>query len=55
VFLLLLLLLQLVKGRYVRDHSRLEVLPTSRYFLNMMLDNLVHGTYIGPADCGPQD
>ncbi|WIA30383.1 hypothetical protein OEZ86_000469 [Tetradesmus obliquus] len=46
---------KLVKGRYVRDHSRLEVQPTGRYFLNMMLDNLIHGTYVGPADCGQQD
>lgn len=29
--------LQLQKGKYVRDHSRLEVQPTGRYFLNMML------------------
>jgi hypothetical protein len=29
--------LQLHKGKYVRDHSRLEVQPTGRYFLNMML------------------
>lgn len=40
VLLLLLLVrvcLQLHKGKYVRDHSRLEVQPTGRYFLNMML------------------
>ncbi|KAF8069411.1 hypothetical protein HT031_001526 [Scenedesmus sp. PABB004] len=36
---------QLHKGRYVRDHSRLEVQPTSRFFLNIMLDSLIHGTY----------
>lgn len=35
--LLLPVLLQLHKGKYVRDHSRLEVQPTGRYFLNMML------------------
>lgn len=35
--LLLHVHLQLHKGKYVRDHSRLEVQPTGRYFLNMML------------------
>eukprot|EP00775_Hariotina_reticulata_P011627 gene11627-11771_t len=49
----LVLKYKLVKGKYVRDHSRLEVLPTSRYFLNMMLDGLVHAKYIGPT--GQQD
>ncbi len=33
--------LQLYKGKYVRDHSRLEVQPTGRYFLNMMLGECV--------------
>lgn len=32
--------IQLHKGKYVRDHSRLEVQPTGRYFLNMMLGEL---------------
>eukprot|EP00951_Prasinocladus_malaysianus_P009637 scaffold70346_cov37-Prasinocladus_malaysianus.AAC.1 len=27
-------------GKYVRDHNRLEVQPTSRYFLNRMLDDI---------------
>jgi hypothetical protein len=49
----LVLKYKLHKGKYVRDHSRLEVQPTGRYFLNMMLDNLIHGTYIGPT--GEQD
>lgn len=47
---------KLNKGKYVREHSRLEVQPTGRYFLNMMLDSLlVKGRYIGPAgsDAGP--
>lgn len=35
------LLPQLHKGKYVRDHSRLEVQPTGRYFLNMMLGESV--------------
>jgi hypothetical protein len=37
----LVLQYKLVAGRYVRDHSRLEVAPTSRFFLNLMLDGLV--------------
>lgn len=47
--------MQLVKGKYVRDHSRLEVQPTSRYFLNIMLDNLISARYVGPIDTGSQD
>lgn len=27
----------------------------SRYFLNMMLDNLVKGRYVGPTETGQQD
>lgn len=35
------LLPQLHKGKYVRDHSQLEVQPTGRYFLNIMLGESV--------------
>ncbi len=31
------------QGKYVRDHSRLDVQPTGRYFLNLSLDNLLVG------------
>lgn len=34
---------QLQKGKYVRDHSRLEVQPTGRFFLNMMLGGCLSG------------
>lgn len=44
---------KLVSGKYVRDHNGLEVTPTSRFFLNLMLDGLVKGRYVGPT--GPQD
>jgi len=49
----LVLQYKLVKGKYVREHNRLDVQPTSRYFLNIMLDNLVQAKYIGPT--GSQD
>jgi hypothetical protein len=49
----LVLKYKLVKGKYVREHNRLEVQPTGRYFVNMMLDNLVKATYLGPT--GNQD
>lgn len=49
----LVLRYKLVRGRYVRDHNQLDVQPTGRYFLNMMLDNLVKARYIGPT--GTQD
>jgi hypothetical protein len=49
----LVLKYKLVKGKYVRDHNRLEVQPTGRYFVNMMLDNLIKATYVGPT--GNQD
>lgn len=38
---------QLHKGKYVRDHSRLEVQPTGRFFLNTMLSECV---WVGPRD-----
>eukprot|EP00197_Chlamydomonas_leiostraca_P012811 CAMPEP_0202861404 /NCGR_PEP_ID=MMETSP1391-20130828/2817_1 /ASSEMBLY_ACC=CAM_ASM_000867 /TAXON_ID=1034604 /ORGANISM="Chlamydomonas leiostraca, Strain SAG 11-49" /LENGTH=134 /DNA_ID=CAMNT_0049540791 /DNA_START=98 /DNA_END=502 /DNA_ORIENTATION=- len=44
---------KLNKGRYVRDHSRLDVTPTGRYFLNLQLDSLLRAKYVGPT--GPQD
>ena len=44
---------KLVSGRYVRDHNGLEVTPTGRFFMNMMLDGLVKRRYVGPT--GPQD
>ena len=31
---------KLEKGKYVKDHKRLEVEPTGRYFLNRMLDDI---------------
>jgi len=31
---------RLEQGKYVKDHNRLEVQPTSRYFLNLMLDDI---------------
>lgn len=49
----LVLQYKLVKGKYVRDHNKLEVQPTGRYFLNMMLENLISARYIGPT--GDQD
>lgn len=49
----LVLKYKLVKGKYVREHNRLEVQPTGRYFVNMMLDNLIKATYVGPT--GNQD
>lgn len=42
-----------VKGRYVKDHHKLEVQPTGRYFVNMLLDNLISAKYVGPT--GNQD
>ncbi len=42
-----------LQGRYVRDHSRLDVTPTGRWLLNMSLENLLRAKYIGPP--GPQD
>jgi hypothetical protein len=35
---------RLERGKYVRDHNRLEVQPTGRYFLNRMLDNIYEST-----------
>lgn len=49
----LVLRYKLVKGKYVRDHNRLDVLPTGRYFLNLMLENLIQARYLGPT--GAQD
>lgn len=31
---------RLEMGKYVRDHKKLEVQPTGRYFLNQLLDGL---------------
>lgn len=49
----LVLQYKLVKGKYVRDHHKLEVQPTGRYFLNIMLDTLIKARYVGPT--GNQD
>lgn len=35
---------RLERGKYVRDHNRLEVMPTSRFFLNKMLESLYNGS-----------
>lgn len=40
---------KLLKGKYVRDHNRLEVLPTGRWLLNQQLESLLKATYLGPA------
>lgn len=49
----LLIQYKLVRGKYVKDHHKLEVQPTGRYFVNMMLENLIEAKYIGPT--GNQD
>jgi hypothetical protein len=43
---------QLQKGKYVRDHSRLEVQPTGRFFLNMMLGGCLSGCPASSSMCG---
>ncbi len=37
----LVLQYKLVGGRYQRDHNRLEVQQTSRYFVNLYYDSLL--------------
>jgi len=37
----LVLKYKLVRGKYERDHNRLDVQEMSRYFLNMHLDTLL--------------
>ena len=49
----LVLTYKLHKGRYQRDHNRLEVTPTGRWFTEQMLSNLMQARYLGPT--GPQD
>eukprot|EP00195_Chlamydomonas_chlamydogama_P015270 CAMPEP_0202892960 /NCGR_PEP_ID=MMETSP1392-20130828/2628_1 /ASSEMBLY_ACC=CAM_ASM_000868 /TAXON_ID=225041 /ORGANISM="Chlamydomonas chlamydogama, Strain SAG 11-48b" /LENGTH=145 /DNA_ID=CAMNT_0049577109 /DNA_START=120 /DNA_END=557 /DNA_ORIENTATION=- len=44
---------KLLKGKYVRDHNRLEVQPTGRWLLNQQLDQLLRAKYVGPT--GLQD
>ncbi|KAG1680431.1 hypothetical protein FOA52_015524 [Chlamydomonas sp. UWO 241] len=41
---------KLQKGKYVRDHNRLDVLPTGRWLLNQQLESLLKATYLGPSD-----
>lgn len=45
---------RLEKGKYVRDHSRLDVEPTGRWLLNKHLDGLMDSSFIPPAE-GLQD
>ncbi|GAX79361.1 hypothetical protein CEUSTIGMA_g6803.t1 [Chlamydomonas eustigma] len=39
---------KLRQGKYVREHNKLEVLPTGRWLLNLQLESLLKATYIGP-------
>ena len=41
---------ELRRGKYVRSHSRLDVQPSGRYFLNRQLEGLLEGE---DADKGP--
>ncbi|KAJ9523806.1 hypothetical protein QJQ45_020015 [Haematococcus lacustris] len=41
---------KLQQGKYARDHSRLEVQPTGRYFLNLSLENALRGRLIEAGD-----
>lgn len=34
----------------MRDHNRLDVLPTGRWLLNQQLESLLKATYLGPND-----
>eukprot|EP01024_Parvocaulis_polyphysoides_P021608 TRINITY_DN2023_c0_g1_i2.p2 TRINITY_DN2023_c0_g1~~TRINITY_DN2023_c0_g1_i2.p2 ORF type:complete len:121 (-),score=3.22 TRINITY_DN2023_c0_g1_i2:276-638(-) len=34
---------KLERGKYIRDHNKLEVQKTPRYFLNLMLNDLYEG------------
>lgn len=40
-----------LQGKYVRDHTRLDVQPTGRFFLNNMLDGLLVGDVRSSSSC----
>ncbi|MEW5312979.1 MAG: hypothetical protein WDW38_004575 [Sanguina aurantia] len=46
------IMFKLAGGKYVRDHSRLDVQPTSRYILNAMLDDLITRPTVTPPPGG---
>ena len=50
----LVLQYKLQKGKYVRDHSKLEVLRTGRFLYNEYLSNMMELSHKG-KDYGRQD